>query len=155
MDSTERDLQAVGVVLGLFATLEEQHADTYLTQIRRACEELYRRAQLASRSFVEQLPQPLPRQDLGCRDPVAETHREKSPMGRQPVGLTVPNTVPNSDALLTLPQGGDDCAFGNEPQLNGIEFNPGGSPRTGQTVPYPWLEPWGLDMLLERDFAFF
>jgi hypothetical protein len=131
--------------------LEEDHADTYLTQLRRACEELYGRAQLVSQSFPAQLPQPSPRQYLGSQDPVAETDRENGPVGQDPVDVT----VLSSHVLPAMPQGGDGCTFGIEPQSNGIESSAGGWPRTGETTPYPWLAPWGLDMLLEGDFASF
>ncbi|KAI3571813.1 fungal-specific transcription factor [Fusarium oxysporum f. sp. albedinis] len=45
----ENDLRSVGDFLHIFKTLDEAYGNTYLTQVRKVCQELYRKAQNALR----------------------------------------------------------------------------------------------------------
>jgi hypothetical protein len=44
------DMHLVGDVLQIFKTLDEAYGNTYLTQVQRVCQELYRKAQYAVQS---------------------------------------------------------------------------------------------------------
>lgn len=44
LDGTENDLQSVVNILHLFKALDEPYGNTYLTQIRKLCHELYEKA---------------------------------------------------------------------------------------------------------------
>ncbi|KAF5583994.1 transcriptional activator Mut3p [Fusarium pseudocircinatum] len=49
------DMRSVGDVMQIFKTLDEAHGNTYLTQVQKVCQELYRKAHYAMQSSNAQL----------------------------------------------------------------------------------------------------
>lgn len=148
LDTTKDDLHSVFELLQVFDGLDDGRENTYLLQVRMACEDLYRRAQLVSQSFEGQLPvSPQPR-NRGGQSRIPESHRQNGPAETHAVsGLATPNS--GLTPILQQEEGAEST-FGFEPPSHGTEFS---SDHPGQTFPYPALIPWSLDMLLEGPFG--
>ena len=153
LDTTRDDLQSAAELLQVFHSLENGRENTYLPQVRIACEELYRRAKVASQPLQGQLSLTPQRRVQGGQSRVPESQRQKGPAETHAVpGLTTPN-----NRLTPTPQQGDgaESTFGFEPRSYDVDFSSAEWAHPGQTAQYPALIPWSLDMLLEGSFGNF
>ena len=150
-DTTRDDLSSAAELLQVFHGLENGRENTYLPQVRIACEELYRRAKIAFQGLERQVPLSPQRCSQGGQNCVPESHRQRGPAETRAV---YGQTSLDSELAPTLPQEeGNASAFGLEPQSHGVESSPGEWSHLGQTFQYPALIPWSLDMLLEGSFG--
>lgn len=151
LETTRDDLQFAAELIQVFHGLESGRENTYLPQVRIACEELYRRAKVASQPLERQLPLTPQRRAQGGQSRVPESHCQKGPAETHAVpGLTTPN-----NRLTPTPQqrNGADSTFGFEPRSSDVGFGSAEWAHPGQTSQYPALIPWSLDILLEGSFG--
>lgn len=143
-DATRDDLEAISKVVGLFSALDEETNGTYLSQVRKLCEELYEAAQVAFQSRQEHTQYQLQRQVQPDTDNVGGTHHSDIAQGAQPVYA---DTISVGDAHMLPGSVGGNNPMGIEPQLPANLFEMLSWPPTVQAFSCADLSPWSLDML--------